>query len=255
VLGFRRDCHAVLVTGGTGYVGSHTVAALVERGHEVRVLVRDPRRVTAALTPLGVPATDLGTVVGDVTDPAAVDQALRGCEAVVHAASVYSLDSRDARRIRQVNVRGTDVVLGAAHRAGLDPIVYVSSVVALLQPNGQRLTPDSPPGHPPGPYLESKAEAERVARRHQQAGAPVVITYPAPSTAPTTRTWETGSGGCATFSRAATRSPPRAAIRSWMCATWPRSKPQSWSPAAGPAATWPAAPSCVPPTWSRGSRQ
>jgi dihydroflavonol-4-reductase len=77
-----------------------------------------------------------------------------------------------------VNVRGTDLVLGAAHRVGLDPIVYVSSMVALLPSGGQTLTPDSPVGHPPGPYLGSKAEAERVARRHQQAGAPVVITYP-----------------------------------------------------------------------------
>jgi dihydroflavonol-4-reductase len=168
----------VLVTGGTGYVGSHTVAALLGQGHEVRLLVRDPRRVTAALTPLGLPAANLDTMVGDVTDPAAVQQAVRDCQAVVHAGAVYSLDSRDARRIRQVNVRGTDLVLGTAHRAGLDPIVYVSSTAALLQPNGQTLTPDSPVGRPPGPYLGAKADAERVARRYQEAGAPVVITYP-----------------------------------------------------------------------------
>jgi dihydroflavonol-4-reductase len=77
-----------------------------------------------------------------------------------------------------VNVRGTDVVLGVAHRAGLGPIVYVSSIVALLPSGGQTLTPDSPPGRPPGPYLGSKADADRVARRYQEAGAPVVITYP-----------------------------------------------------------------------------
>jgi nucleoside-diphosphate-sugar epimerase len=168
----------VLVTGGTGFVGSHTVAALVNGGHQVRLLVRDRQRVAPAVAPLGLQAGELDTIVGDVTDPAAVDQAVRGCEAVVHAGSVYSLDSRDAGRIRQVNVRGTDLVLGAAHRAGLDPIVYVSSVVALLPPNGRTLTPDSPAGHPPGPYLGSKADAERVARRYQQDGAPVVITYP-----------------------------------------------------------------------------
>jgi dihydroflavonol-4-reductase len=127
----------VLVTGGTGYVGSHTVAALAEGGHEVRLLVRDSRRVTAALTPLDLQLPDLDTMVGDVTDPAAVDQAVRDCEAVVHAGSVYSFDSRDAGRIRQVNVRGTDLVLGVAHRAALDPIVYVSSIVALLPPTAR----------------------------------------------------------------------------------------------------------------------
>ena len=168
----------VLVTGGTGFVGSHTVAALAEGGHEVRLLVRARERVAPAVAPLDLHPSDLDTVVGDVTDPAAVEEAVRGCEAVLHAGSVYSLDSRDTPRIRKVNVRGTDLVLGAAHRAGLDPIVYVSSIVALLPPNGQTLTPDSPVGHPPGPYLSSKAEAERVARRYQEAGAPVVITYP-----------------------------------------------------------------------------
>jgi dihydroflavonol-4-reductase len=97
---------------------------------------------------------------------------VQGCQAVVHAASVYSFDSRDARHIRQVNVRGTDLVLGAAHRAGLDPIVYVSSIVALLPPGGQTLTPDSPAGHPPGPTLGprprpsgSRAATSRLARR------------------------------------------------------------------------------------------
>jgi dihydroflavonol-4-reductase len=127
----------ILVTGGTGFVGSHTVAALLGQGHDLRLLVRDPRRVTDALTPLGLQAADLDTMAGDVTDPAAVEQAVRDCEAVVHAGSVFSFDSRDAGRIRQVNVRGTELVLGTAHRAGLDPIVYVSSVVALLPPTAR----------------------------------------------------------------------------------------------------------------------
>jgi nucleoside-diphosphate-sugar epimerase len=191
--------------------------------------------VAPALAPLGLQAADLDTIVGDVTDPAAVDQAMRGCEAVVHAGSVYSLDSRDAGRIRQVNVRGTDLVLGAAHRARLDPIVYVSSTAALLQPNGQTLTPDNPVGRPPGPYLGAKADAERVARRYQEAGAP-------------------GSGKRATSSRAAIQSARQAGSRLLMCAMWPRSMPRSLRPAAGPAATWSAAPSCALPISWLGSR-
>ena len=74
----------VLVTGGTGYVGSHAAAAL-----------------------------------------GSIDAALAGCDAVVHAASVYSLDPRDAPTIAATNVRGTETVLGAARRAGVDPIVGV----------------------------------------------------------------------------------------------------------------------------------
>ena len=122
----------VLVTGGTGYVGSHAIAALAGAGHRIRVLARSPDRVPAALGPLGVEGVE--TAIGDVTDPAAVKRALDGCDAVLHAASVFSMDPRRADEMRSVNVRGTDVVLGTAHRLGLDPIVYVSSELALLPP-------------------------------------------------------------------------------------------------------------------------
>jgi dihydroflavonol-4-reductase len=168
----------VLVTGGTGYVGSHAIAALASAGHRIRVLARSPEKIPAALGPLGVDGVD--TAIGDVTDPAAVEHALQDCDAVLHAASVFSTDPRKADAITSVNVRGTDLVLGTAHRLGLDPIVYVSSEVALLPPApGEVLTADSPVKRPPGPYCRSKADAELVARKFQAAGAPVVSVLPA----------------------------------------------------------------------------
>jgi len=168
----------VLVTGGTGYVGSHSVAALARSGHRIRVLARSPDRVSSALEPLGVGGVE--TAVGDVTDPAAVERALEGCEAVLHAASVFSMDPRRAAEMRSVNVRGTDVVLGAAHRLGLDPIAHVSSELALLPPAaGEILTPDSAVKRPPWAYSRSKADSERVARKYQALGAPVVSVMPA----------------------------------------------------------------------------
>jgi nucleoside-diphosphate-sugar epimerase len=168
----------VLVTGGTGYLGSHAIAALAGEGHRIRVLARSPDRVGAALAPHGVEAVE--TVIGDVTDPAAVERALAGADAVLHAASVFSMDARRAEEMRSANVRGTDLVVGSAHRLGLDPIVYVSSELALLPPaEGEVLTPDSPVKQPSWPYCRSKAEAELVARRYQQEGAPVVSVLPA----------------------------------------------------------------------------
>jgi dihydroflavonol-4-reductase len=168
----------VLVTGGTGYVGAHSIAALARAGHRIRVLARAPERIPAALEPLGVDRVE--ATIGDVTEPAAVERALEGCDAVLHAASVFSMDARKADAINAVNVRGTDIVLGAAHRLGLDPIVYVSSEVALLPPApGEVLTPDSPVKRPPGPYCRSKADAELVARKYQALGAPVVSVMPA----------------------------------------------------------------------------
>src|SRR5262245_45706969 len=168
----------VLVTGGTGYVGSHSIAALARTGHRIRVLARSPERIPAALEPLGIDGVE--TAIGDVTDPVAVERALEGCDAVLHAASVYSLDARRAEEMTSVNVRGTEIVLGTAHRLGLDPIVYVSSELALLPPaNGKSLVPDSPVGQSPWPYCRSKADAELVARKFQALGAPVVSVMPA----------------------------------------------------------------------------
>ncbi|HEX8855556.1 MAG TPA: NAD-dependent epimerase/dehydratase family protein, partial [Thermoleophilaceae bacterium] len=112
------------MTGATGYVGSHAIAALRGAGHRIRVLARSPDRLPDALAPLGVDQVE--TVTGDVTDPAVVEGALEGADAVLHAASVFSMDARKADEMRSVNVRGADIVLGAAHRLGLDPIVYVS---------------------------------------------------------------------------------------------------------------------------------
>ena len=166
----------VLVTGATGFVGSHTVGALVERGHDVRLFVRAPERVPIALETLGVSGRPY--TVGDVTDPATVEAAMAGCDAVVHCGSAFSLNIRDGDTVRRTNVVGTEIVIDTAHRLGLDPIVHVSSFSALLPPNGRVLTTQSPVGNPRGAYFRSKADSDRIARRYQEAGAPVVITYP-----------------------------------------------------------------------------
>jgi dihydroflavonol-4-reductase len=165
----------VLITGGTGFVGSHTVAAVVGAGHYVRLLVRQPERVGAALDPLGIHEAD--TVTGDVLDAAAVQASIEGCDAVINAAAVYSLAPGEAGRALATNARATEIVLEAAIEAGLDPIVHVSSYVALL-PSRAMLEPNSPIGVGAPAYPRSKAESEAIARRHQAEGAPVVTTYP-----------------------------------------------------------------------------
>lgn len=168
----------VCVTGGTGFVGAHSIAAIVGAGHRVRLLARRAEAVERALRPLGVPTGAVDVVLGDVTDEATVGAAVRGADAVLHAASVYSFDSRRRAEIRGTNVRGTEVVLDAAVRAGANPVVYVSTFGALLPAGGRPLRVDSPVGTAREPYLATKAAAERVARRYQEQGAPVVITYP-----------------------------------------------------------------------------
>lgn len=168
----------VCVTGGTGFLGAHTVAALVRAGHRVRVLARDPAAVGPALAPLGVPR-GVEAVPGDITDEPSVAAAVRGTDGVLHAASVYSFDSRRRAEIRATNVRGTEVVLAAALRAGVRRVVSVSTFGALLPSAEPVLHAGSPVGTPAEVYMAGKAVSEALARRHQAAGAPLVITYPA----------------------------------------------------------------------------
>ncbi|GAA3071343.1 NAD-dependent epimerase [Streptosporangium carneum] len=168
----------VSVTGGTGFVGSHSVAAFLRAGHRVRLLVREPSGVDRALAPFRLGRDAVEVVVGDVLDVEAVSRAVRGADAVLHAASVYSFDSRRYASMRRTNERGTEVVLEAAREAGADPIVHVSSVAALFPARGRVVREDTPVGRPRETYMASKAAAEAVARRHQAEGAPVVITYP-----------------------------------------------------------------------------
>lgn len=168
----------VAVTGGTGFVGSHTVSELIKNGHEVRVLARDPKRVAPALTPFGVDGK-VETVTGDVADPASVGSFLTGCDAVVNAAAVYSNRASRTGLVKDTNVLGAENVIGEAHRLGLDPIVHVSSIAAFYgKPRGRTVGHESETGDPRLAYSRSKAESDRVARRYQGQGAPVVITYP-----------------------------------------------------------------------------
>jgi dihydroflavonol-4-reductase len=165
----------VLITGGTGFVGSHTVAAVTQAGHDVTLLVRRPERVQAALAPLGV--DDVDTVTGDVLDAASVRAAVDRCDALINAAAIFSLDPGEAEKMLATNTRATEIVLKEAIEAGLDPIVHVSSYVALL-PSHDVLGPNSPVGVGAPAYPRSKGESELIARRHQAQGAPVVTTYP-----------------------------------------------------------------------------
>ncbi|MFQ6171024.1 NAD-dependent epimerase/dehydratase family protein [Oryzobacter sp. R7] len=163
----------VLVTGATGYVGSHAAVGLLRADHTVRVLARRPEQVERTYAPH--PVTPDEVVAGDVLDVDVVRAAVAGCDAVVHAAAVFDLDPRHEARLA-TNAAATEVVLGTAVTAGCDPVVHVSSTVALVRHGGSG--PDLPLGDIDEPYARSKIESERVARRLQDSGAPVVTVYP-----------------------------------------------------------------------------
>lgn len=174
----------VLVTGGTGFVGSHIVVELLDAGHEVRLLVRRPEQVdrTFSLYAQDRSGALRDVLVGDARDDAVVHRSVIGCDAVVHAAAVYSLDPRRVDEVLQTNEAAARTVLGAATAQGLDPVVHISSTVALTGGHGGG--PDLRLGDEGGPYAVSKRRSELFARQLQDAGEPVFSVYPGGSFGP-----------------------------------------------------------------------
>ena len=164
-----------LVTGGTGFVGSQVVRALVEDGVDVRVLARSgsDRRALADL-PVEV-------ATGDLADPASLKAPLQGVEVLYHVAADYRLWAPDPAVLYRVNVGGTRALLLAAGAAGVSRIVYTSSVGTLgLPPDGRPGTEESPVRFEDmvGDYKRSKFLAEREAEAAAARGLPVVIVNP-----------------------------------------------------------------------------
>jgi nucleoside-diphosphate-sugar epimerase len=168
----------IMVTGSTGFIGSHAVAALLRGGHEVRVLVRSQKRLARALQMHGLEAKDVEPVEGDITDVGAVKEALGGCDALLHVAAVFSLDPNREAEMARVNPESTDLTLRTGRDLGLDPLVYVSTAGVFVPAPTSTVVADGPVSTGCGPYTRSKVAAEHVARRHAREGAPVVTIYP-----------------------------------------------------------------------------
>lgn len=164
-----------LVTGASGFVGSHVARLLVERGEKVRVLVR-PQSSRLALE--GLPVEKVN---GDLRDPNSLGPAVEGVDRVFHVAADYRLGATHPQEIYDSNVTGTRNLLDAAGKMGVQRIVVTSSVATIAVDRGLSLPNESTAvgieemiGH----YKRSKFLAEKEALRAARAGIPVVIVNP-----------------------------------------------------------------------------
>nr|WP_246387112.1 NAD-dependent epimerase/dehydratase family protein [Litorivivens lipolytica] len=167
-----------MVTGGTGLVGAHSISALLQNGHTVRAFMRDAAKLERVLTPLGVAVGQCEIAKGELGDASALRNALEGCDAVLHTAGLFSNRQEDKALMERTNIDGTRAVLSLASELGLDPIVHVSSILALFPPPGAIQTAADPVRSPSSVYAATKARAEAIAREFQDCGAPVVCVYP-----------------------------------------------------------------------------
>ncbi len=165
----------VLVTGVTGFIGSAVARALIQNGTEVRGLVR-PGTDRQALDGLAIE-----TVPGDLGDEASIRSALHGCRQLYHVAAHYALWARDPSVFYKVNVEGTKTLLTAAREAGIERIVYTSTIGAIGLPEGGGVGTEETPvslSQMSGDYKRSKYFAEREVVKLAKEGLPVVIVNP-----------------------------------------------------------------------------
>lgn len=162
----------VLVTGATGFTGSHLVRQLVQSGREVRVIARDPERARASLPPIDI-------IAGDITDPAVTDAAVRDVGVVYHLAAAFREAGIPDSRYREVHVDATGRLLEASRAAGVRRFLHCSTVGVhshIANPPADETWPYTPDDI----YQQTKAEGEQLALRyHRETGFPVTVVRPA----------------------------------------------------------------------------
>jgi len=164
-----------LVTGATGFVGSRVARALLTDGWQVRALVRE------GADGRNLRELEVERAQGDLRDGASLERAVVGCQALFHLAADYRLGAPRPQELYRSNVEGTRNIVSAAVRAGVERIVYTSSVATIgLPADGAPGTEETPVrltdmiGH----YKRSKFLAEQAALELARAGAPLVIVNP-----------------------------------------------------------------------------
>ena len=165
---------STLVTGAAGFLGSHVTRQLVARGDDVRVLLR------ASSTNRAIADLPLEYVTGDLRDPAALERAMKGVKRVFHVAADYRLWAKRKQDIYDSNVGGTKNLLDAAKRAGVEQLIYTSTVatIAVDRPQHPNEFTDAKLEEMVGHYKRSKWMAEKEALGAVKSGLPVIVAMP-----------------------------------------------------------------------------
>jgi dihydroflavonol-4-reductase len=169
------DDDIALVTGASGFIGGALARLLISKGTRVRALARPTSQTD------NIPA-ECEIAEGDITDVESVRAAMTGVRRVFHVAANYRLWAPKPETLFDVNVRGTEIVMREALRAGVERIVHTSSVATLAAANGRLCTETNrlSPEKAIGAYKQSKIVAERLVERMiEEDGLPAVIVCPA----------------------------------------------------------------------------
>jgi len=168
----------ILVTGGTGFVGSYVIKLLVEKGYQVRALRR------AQHLPVFIPSRVWDTVEwveGDVLDVVSLEDAMQGVDAIVHSAAIVSFHRKERKKMFQVNVDGTANVVNMSLQCGVPRLIHMSSVAAIGRTaHGGKVNEEKQwqENNVNTDYARSKFKAELEVWRGEGEGLSTVILNP-----------------------------------------------------------------------------
>ncbi len=161
------------VTGGTGFLGRHLIPELCRLGEPLRVLTRQPHQ-----HPWLRRYPRLEIITGDLLDVATLERAAEGCRSVIHAGGIFRFWG-DEQVFRATNAQGTENVLAAAARAGVERFIHVSTIAVIGQPDPANVIDETYPPQPADAYQRSKWQAEQMAVCYQrERGLPVIVLRP-----------------------------------------------------------------------------
>lgn len=167
----------ILITGANGLVGNFVCRKLLEESIPFKAMVRK----NSDLSWLSDIKDKINWVEGDITDILSIEEAIQGCDTVIHSAAIVSYDPRDRKIMRKVNIEGTANLVDVSIKAGVRKLIHVSSVAAVGKPKGMKVVDENTTwvdSNVPSVYAESKHESEIEAWRGNMEGLDVCIINP-----------------------------------------------------------------------------
>jgi len=153
----------ILITGGTGFIGTHLIQELKKYNYTINVLTRNPSH----------PISDVRLIKGDITEPQTLSKALSDIDAVFHNAAL-AIDSGRKKEISFINVTGTRNLARACVENNVSRIIYTSSAGVYGFPNSKEPLIETSPKYPMNPYQLSKLEGEKVLQSYKELKTSII---------------------------------------------------------------------------------
>ena len=168
----------IFITGGTGFIGKHTVELLSKTNHQLVLLTRNTSNTSfiSSLSNQNVTLTK-----GDLTDEGSLLNGMKGCDAVINIAAHYTFWEPDKKIYSKVNVKGTQNVMECALKSGIKKVVHISTAGVFGKPSEEPFNEKSSAGTVQfSEYFRTKYEGDRIAwNLFEKKGLPLVVIYPA----------------------------------------------------------------------------